>query len=39
VRYRLAGEAHGTGKASYLTTERDVYDRTNFGYRIVLRAK
>ncbi len=37
VNYRLSGEARGPGRVLYLTGERDIYDKINFGYGIRFR--
>ncbi len=39
VSVRLTGSASGTGSATYLRGERDIYDRINYGLRWVVRLK
>lgn len=39
VRVRVAGAAQGEGRAVYLRGERDIYDRYNYGLRLVLRLR
>jgi hypothetical protein len=37
VKLRLSGPSQGPGRALYMRGERDIYDRMNFGMRLVWR--